>query len=146
MKRFTHKDLDHLQSHGKIKDIKVSSRGKSAITIPKPDCRQVRWMYKNLLVWCMEQRLVLEKEYRFHVKRLWRFDFAIPALKLAIEYEGIFSEKSGHTTVDGFLKDVDKYNAAALDGWTVLRYTTKNYTNILQDLKSIVEAKKRINQ
>ena len=31
---------------------------------------------------------------------------------------------SRHTTVGGYAKDCEKYNAAALLGWRVLRYTT----------------------
>jgi hypothetical protein len=66
-------------------------------------------------------------EYRFHDVRQYRFDIAIPDKMIAIEYEGLNSEKSGHTTLKGYTKDTDKYNLAASLGWTVLRYTALNY-------------------
>lgn len=74
-------------------------------------------------------------EHQFDDKRRFRFDWAIPELKIAIEYEGIFSEKSGHTTVNGYTKDVKKYNLATIQGWKVLRYTALNYSDLAQDLE-----------
>ena len=61
-----------------------------------------------------------EREYRFHPERKWKFDFAFVLHKLAVEVEGI----GRHQTISGFKADCEKYNAAALLGWTVLRYTT----------------------
>lgn len=75
-----------------------------------------------------------EKEHQFDIKRKFRFDYAIPSLKIAIEYEGIHSAKSGHTTVNGFNKDVIKYNLALVQGWRVLRYTSNTYKNFETDL------------
>jgi hypothetical protein len=77
-------------------------------------------------------------ELVFHPARKFRFDWAIPDLKVAIEYEGLFSEKSGHTTVKGYTKDCIKYNLAALLGWKVLRYTALNYKELEQDLMKLV--------
>ena len=70
------------------------------------------------------------KELKFHPSRKWRFDFAIESLRIAIEYEGIMSEKSRHTTITGMSADCDKYNAAQLLGWKVLRFTAINYKNL----------------
>ena len=67
-----------------------------------------------------------EREFRFHARRKWRFDFAWPELKIACEYEGLFSRKSGHTTISGYTADLEKYNAAALDGWAVYRFMAHN--------------------
>lgn len=64
-----------------------------------------------------------EKEYSFHPTRKWRFDFAYPDLKIAFEYEGIFSVKSRHTSIKGFSNDCEKYNEAQLLGWKVYRFT-----------------------
>ena len=75
-----------------------------------------------------------ETEYKFHPKRKWRLDIAIPEAKIGIEYEGIFSKKSRHTTISGFTGDIEKYNAAASLGWTILRYTAKNYTQVVDDV------------
>lgn len=66
-----------------------------------------------------------EREVRFHPTRKWRFDFAVPDLKIGIECEGLTrpTDKSRHTTNSGFEKDCEKYNSAALRGWAVLRFT-----------------------
>jgi very-short-patch-repair endonuclease len=64
-----------------------------------------------------------EREYHFHPTRRWRFDFAWPGVRLAVEIEGLSSGKSRHTTFAGYAEDTVKYNTAALMGWRVLRFT-----------------------
>jgi hypothetical protein len=66
-----------------------------------------------------------EREYRFAPPRRWRFDFAWPVRKLAVEVEGITYEGGRHQRIDGFEKDCEKYEAALLDGWRVYRTTAK---------------------
>ena len=66
-----------------------------------------------------------EREYRFHPTRKWRFDFAYPERMLAIEIEGGTYSGGRHTRGQGFENDCEKYNAATLMGWRVLRYTAK---------------------
>lgn len=61
------------------------------------------------------------KEYRFHPTRRWRFDYAIPEHKIALEVEGGVWTQGRHTRPQGFLGDVAKYNAATVMGWRVLR-------------------------
>ena len=53
---------------------------------------------------------------------------------IAIEYEGIYSKKSRHTTQEGYNRDTQKYNLATTNGWRVLRYTADNYKNLETDL------------
>jgi len=72
-----------------------------------------------------EAGLDVQTEYKFHPTRKWRFDVAIPALKVAVEYEGIYG-KSRHTTISGYTGDCEKYNEAVVLGWRVLRFTAKN--------------------
>lgn len=62
------------------------------------------------------------REYKFHPTRRWRFDFAWVEEKIAVEIEGAIWTKSRHTTGSGFIKDMDKYNQAALLGWTLIRF------------------------
>jgi very-short-patch-repair endonuclease len=69
------------------------------------------------------------KEYRFHQKRRWRFDFAIPQYKIAIEYEGGVYSKGRHVRGRGYSNDCEKYNAAQVMGWRVLRYTSEMVKN-----------------
>lgn len=63
------------------------------------------------------------KEYRFHPKRMWRFDYAIPEHKVALEVEGGVWTNGRHIRAQGFLGDMEKYNTATLMGWKVLRTT-----------------------
>lgn len=62
-------------------------------------------------------------EYRFHEKRRWRFDFAIPSKKIAVEIEGGVWTNGRHTRGRGYVGDMEKYNSAALLGWRILRFT-----------------------
>lgn len=64
-----------------------------------------------------------EAEYRFHDTRKWRFDFAFPRHKVAIEIEGGVWTKGRHTRGSGFVKDMEKYNEATRLGWRILRFT-----------------------
>lgn len=62
-----------------------------------------------------------QREFRFSQDRRWRFDFAWPAQKVACEVEGATWANGRHTRGSGFEKDCEKYNAATLNGWRVLR-------------------------
>lgn len=53
--------------------------------------------------------------------RKWRFDFAWPAHRVALESEGGVWSSGAHTRAEHFLSDMEKYNAAALHGWRVFR-------------------------
>jgi very-short-patch-repair endonuclease len=68
------------------------------------------------------------REYRFHPPRKWRFDFAWLDYKVAVEVDGGIYRRGRHTRGNGFKKDVEKGNAAVLDGWRVLHFTTSHLT------------------
>ena len=68
------------------------------------------------------------EEYKFHPTRRWEFDFAWPEYRLALEvdgglYMGYHGKKSRHSGGTGQLKDMEKFNAAAVLGWRVLKFT-----------------------
>lgn len=63
------------------------------------------------------------KEFKFHPERRWRFDYAIPQYKIALEVEGGVWTQGRHTRPQGFLGDIEKYNTATLMGWRVFRIT-----------------------
>ena len=133
--RFTEKDLKALQAKGlgMIGDL-VLKKHSSPPHLPKvlkPEAKGVLFM-QNVLE---ASGLAFSKEHKGIPGRLYRFDFAIHSLMVAIEYEGLNSTKSRHTTLSGYTWDCDKYNLAALHGWKVLRYTAMNYRQFETDLK-----------
>lgn len=109
---------------------------KKKVVKARNDCPEVQWIHWQLKYWCEEKKLTLIPELKFSKKRKFRFDFAIKELKIAIEYEGIFSNQSRHTNKIGYSKDTDKYRLAAMEGWTVLRYTKINYHNVISDVEN----------
>jgi len=76
------------------------------------------------LSWLNHEHAGWVPEFRFHLTRKWRFDYAHPVLKIALEVEGGVWSGGRHTRGKGFLGDVEKYNAAAAAGWAVFRCTT----------------------
>jgi very-short-patch-repair endonuclease len=97
------------------------------------------WLGWNLTYWANERSVQLVPEHKFHPERKFRFDFCFPALKIAVEYEGIMSEKSRHTTVKGYSQDAQKYNLAQQLGWRVIRLTALDYRTVLQQLNAYVD-------
>jgi very-short-patch-repair endonuclease len=60
------------------------------------------------------------REYRFHPTRKWRFDWAYPDVKLAIECDGgKWAPHGGRHNTTG---DREKLNEAARLGWRILRF------------------------
>ena len=87
----------------------------------------------------MGQELI--EEHRFHETRKWRIDFAHLATKTGIEIEGGGWSGGRHTRGAGYAKDAEKYNAAAFDGWAVIRLvgpaiTLENCEKIKELIKS----------
>lgn len=64
------------------------------------------------------------KEHMFHYTRKWRFDYAMPDLKVAIEIDGGVWDYGRHNRPQGYIDDMEKLNTAASMGWLVLRFTT----------------------
>lgn len=76
--------------------------------------------------WCKSKGFPApEEEVRFHDSRRWRFDFGWRGPKIAVEQEGGVWIQGRHTRGSGYVRDLDKYNAAAVMGWTVIRRTPK---------------------
>lgn len=65
----------------------------------------------------------LKPEVRVCATRRWRFDFAHEPTRVAFEIEGGVWTGGRHTRGSGYSKDCEKYNEAALAGWTVFRIT-----------------------
>lgn len=67
-----------------------------------------------------------QTEFRFNPNRKWRFDFAFPMEKIALEVEGGIWSGGRHSRPTGIMGDIEKYNSAATLGWRVLRVTPQN--------------------
>jgi very-short-patch-repair endonuclease len=80
------------------------------------------------------------REYRFMPPRRYRFDFAWPDKKIALEVEGGTWTNGRHTRGKGYESDCEKYDEAALLGWKVLRFTT----NMVRDGRAINFIKRSI--
>lgn len=78
-------------------------------------------------------------EYRFHEQRKWRFDYALPGQRIALEVEGGVWTQGRHTRPKGFLGDMEKYNTAAVMGWRVLR-TTPEKLMLTSTIQMIMDA------
>ncbi len=88
-------------------------------------------------------------EYRFHEERKWRFDFAVPEHRVAVEIEGGIYVQGRHNRGKGYQSDLDKYNAATACGWRVFRFSTQDVKsckaketigNALGHVKSVADA------
>lgn len=55
----------------------------------------------------------------------WRFDFLWRDARVAVEIEGGTHSGGRHVTGTGYAEDCRKYNAAALAGFMVLRFTSE---------------------
>lgn len=63
------------------------------------------------------------QQHKFHPIRNWRFDFAWPLNKLAIEVQGY---GPGHTSYTGMLGDYEKHNEAIIHGWRILYFMSRD--------------------
>jgi very-short-patch-repair endonuclease len=81
------------------------------------------------------------EEYKFCPARKWRFDYAWPGPKVALEIEGGIWTGGRHTRGAGFSEDMDKYNMAGKAGWRVFRFTPDRFKSgdAHQFMKKILE-------
>lgn len=61
-----------------------------------------------------------QTQYRFLPPRRFKFDFAYPDRKLAIEVNGAIWIQGRHTRGKGASSDAEKLSLAAIHGWRVL--------------------------
>ncbi len=67
-----------------------------------------------------------EAEVRFAPPRRWRFDWAWPGARLALEVDGGVWAAGRHSRGSGIVKEHEKFNAAAALGWRVMRCTPQS--------------------
>lgn len=80
-------------------------------------------------------------ELKFHPIRKWSFDFCWPEHMVALEVEGGAWTQGRHTRGQGFINDMEKYNAAVLLGWKLLRVVPDDLDKLstIQMLKKILQ-------
>jgi hypothetical protein len=83
----------------------------------KRSALEVRWAKE----WARQGGPALVEELRFHPGRMWRADFAHVESRTLIEIEGGAWTGGRHTRGKGFEEDAEKYLAAHLAGWRVVR-------------------------
>ncbi len=59
-------------------------------------------------------------EYKFHPTRRWRLDLAWPDKKVAVEVQGGIFVSGRHSRGAALLKEWEKLNTAAMNGWRIL--------------------------
>jgi len=64
------------------------------------------------------------RELVFAPPRKWRFDFAWPEQRIAVEIEGGSWVQGAHVRGGHFESDIEKYNAATERGWQVYRFSS----------------------
>ncbi len=77
---------------------------------------------KFLFLWQTFGGPPLEREFRFSPKRKWRADFCCREAKVLIEIEGGILSRGRHIRPMGFSRDVEKYNAATMGGYALVRF------------------------
>jgi very-short-patch-repair endonuclease len=85
------------------------------------------------------------REYRFHPSRRWRFDFAWPLYKIAVEVDGGIYSRGRHVRGTGFERDAEKRNAAVLAGWRVLHFTPRQIKTgtAIKTIETLMHAHRR---
>src|SRR6187402_582707 len=76
------------------------------------------------LLWKSLEGPELVKEFRFHPVRMWRADYCHEGSKVLIELEGGIWVNGAHTRGGHYESDCQKYLAAAMLGYAVLRFTS----------------------
>ncbi len=135
---FTEADLFKLQQKGfVIQDSMMDHKLEKAFKLPTK--KKYSGKEKDHIEFVLiGLKLGYIKEHKFLENRKYRIDWAVLPEKIAIEYEGIFSAKSGHTNVMGYSENCNKYNLMALNGWKVLLYTAINYMNFVGDIAKLL--------
>lgn len=82
-----------------------------------------------------------QREVIFHPSRKWRFDYAWPDHKIAVECSGGIWMKGGgaHSRPKNIQRDMEKYTAAAVLGWRVLSYEPKRLLDAIPEIAEVLK-------
>ena len=86
----------------------------------------MKYDIRIVLKWFAEHNLFPVAEHRFCPDRKWRFDFAWVDQKVALEVQGGLFTNGRHSRGPALLKEHEKLNQAARDGWRILYTIPQN--------------------
>lgn len=86
-------------------------------------------------------KIPFTREFKFHPQRKWQADFRIDDMPILVEVEGGVFSNGRHTRGEGYTKDCEKYSAAAVNGWYVIRGTTEQIKDglVIQWIEKLIE-------
>ena len=112
-----------------------AARG-GGVGLPRPTgrCQVVSRLNESFDFQLRAAGIEFEREYKFHPKRKWKYDFSIVGCRLLIDCDGgQWKQGTGHNTGTGRERDCTKDAEAVLLGWTVLRFPT----NMIDDGRAL---------
>lgn len=104
-----------------------------------------KWVFLNTFTMMSRHRENLPtSEFIFHAKRKWRFDWAWPELKIAVEVHGGGFVNGGHNRGRAMMADLEKLRAAILLGWRVFPFLVQeieeNPVGCIETIEAALEA------
>lgn len=112
---------DYKRLYGTGRKNKSNSKRRNRVKAQRAESIGESTLANQLLV----LKISFEQEYKFHPKRKWRADFHIMGKKILVEVEGGVWSGGRHTRGKGYIGDMEKYNAAVVMGYQVLRFSTE---------------------
>lgn len=112
-------------SIAEYKKMVKATRSKGRSTRPNVKGEKVINMFEAKLARELKTlKIKFEQEFYFHPDRKWRADFHLIDKKILVEIEGGIWSGGRHTRGKGYLGDMEKYNAATMMGFQVIRFST----------------------
>ncbi|WP_159515976.1 DUF559 domain-containing protein [Acinetobacter sp. 18QD2AZ41W] len=112
-------------SIAEYKKMVKATRPKGRSTRPKVKGEKVSNEFEAKLATELKTlKIDFEQEFEFHQVRKWRADFHLVGKKILVEVEGGIWSGGRHTRSKGYVGDMEKYNAATMLGYQVIRFST----------------------
>ena len=128
-------------SIAEYKKMVKATRSKGRSTRPKVKGEKVPNEFEAKLARELKTlKIKFEQEFYFHPDRKWRADFHLIDKKILVEIEGGIWSGGRHTRGKGYLGDMEKYNAATMMGFQVIRFSTDQVKSghAIQQLEKMV--------
>ena len=95
----------------------------------------------ELVIQLKALKIEFEQEFKFHPKRKWRADFHLVEKMILVEVEGGIWSGGRHTRGKGYLGDMEKYNAATVMGYRVIRFSTEQVISglAIQQIEGVIK-------